>query len=93
MKEIIDERDALREQLLQARSKLALAAESAAGEGELVRDLAAALGDIATSAEQHPAYLGGGLSIDEINAEGGDAAFVTFDIAYRARAALSKVTP
>lgn len=42
----------------------------------------------AEECEDHPLYLGPGLSADDIATEGGDAAFVT-EIAYRAREALS----
>ena len=90
--------DDLREQLLHARASLALAGENEAGLNDTINtlrlqvtELADALIEIAIAAEDHPAYLGKGLSIDAINAEGGDSAFITLDIAYSARTALAKV--
>lgn len=52
---------------------------------EKARDL---LRMIISSAEDHPVFLGWDKTSDEINEEGGDAAFVTEDVAYNAKAAL-----
>lgn len=43
---------------------------------------------IISEAEEHPAFMGWNLNIDEICEEGGDAAFITYDVAYNAKEAI-----
>lgn len=52
-----------------------------------IERLRAALAGICETLEAHPAYMGGGLSDEQLDAEGGDAAALTF-MAYSAREAL-----
>ena len=46
---------------------------------------------IVSDAEDHQLFLGWDLSEDEICKEGGDAAFITYDVAYAAKAALKEL--
>ena len=53
-------------------------------------ELLAALKEIAECAEGHPLYMPGATPKD-VEREGGDAAFVTEDVAWRARRAISAI--
>ena len=77
----IQENVRLREELLQCRSKLALAAESAAGDDELIAELLAALRDM--EGEIHNLVQDGTLPEDALNLQ----------TLIKCRAAIAKAQP